>query len=197
MKFLQKPTLTLFFFGLMLSVNAQNTDYRNNFYIGGAFSLYGVYNSVTSLQQDSSTTTGDITWKSHGSSKPAIQLTYDFALSNKFSVGLAYSYQRFILDVPDFVYLDSKRNNIAVRFLWHYVQNERLDMYAAARLGMTYWNENYDYTYDPNDMIEKRKLIAPQLALGTRYYITPNIGLSIEAAFGAPHYLSFGANYRL
>lgn len=187
---------SLFFLGMMLNVNAQNSTYRHNFQIGGGFSAYGIYNSVISLQQDS-LASGDITWKSHGSSRPAIQLTYDFAFNDKFSIGLAYSYQRFILDVPQYVYMDSKRNNVAVRFLWHYVQKERLDMYVAARLGVTFWDENFDYTHDPFDMAEKRKLPAPQIALGTRYYITKNIGLSIEAAFGAPHYFSFGANYRL
>ena len=35
-----------------------------------------------------------------------------------------------------------------------------------------------------------------QLALGWRYYITENIGLSAEAALGKPHFLSIGANYR-
>lgn len=179
----------------VLHGNAQNSEYRHNFYIGGGLSAYGAYNKVQLLYQDS-IAPDNITWKSYGSSKPAIQLAYDFAINDKFSVGVAYSYQRFILDVPQYVYSDSKRNNIAVRFLWHYVQNERLDMYAAARLGMTFWNENYDYSYDPFDEIVKRNLPAPQIALGTRYYITENIGLGIEAAFGAPHYFSFGANYR-
>lgn len=175
--------------------SAQNSAYRSNFYVGGAFSAYGIYNSVASLQQDS-IAPDNITWKSHGHSKPALQFTYDFAFNDKFSIGVAYSYQRFILDVPQYVYADSKRTNVAIRFLWHYVQNERLDMYAAARLGMTFWDEDFDYTYDPFDTAEKRKLPAPQIALGTRYYVTPNIGLGIEAAVGAPHYFSFGANYR-
>ncbi|MFK7951083.1 MAG: hypothetical protein AB8G11_26115 [Saprospiraceae bacterium] len=197
MKILQKTIfLILFTFGFIYSINAQNADYRNNFYVGGGFSAYGILNSITSLQQDS-IAPDNITWRSNGRSKPAIQLTYDFALSNKFSVGVAYSYQRFILDVPQYIYSDSKRNNIAIRFLWHYVQNERLDMYTAARIGMTFWNESFDYDYDPLDTVEKRRLLAPQVALGTRYYITQNIGLGIEAALGAPHYFSFGVNYRL
>lgn len=187
------------------SLSAQNGDYKQNIYVGAGFSLAGaVFNVLDNATGSSSNT-----------SLPAIQLTYDYALTPKVSAGLGFSYQGFGFDVTDFTFFDDngmavtesfsadlRRTNVAARVLFHYGKNEKLDMYSGVRVGMTNWGISTDDSSDAVDEFFDGGFngwsFAPQLvAFGLRYYVTDNIGLSFESTVGAPHFLSVGANYRL
>jgi opacity protein-like surface antigen len=187
------------------SLFAQNGDYKSNIYAGAGFSLAGALFDALGAGG-----TGEVTTNS----LPAIQLNYDYALTPRVSAGLAFSYQGFGFDVNDYQYLDQdfnlvtedfsadlQRTNIALRVLFHYGNSEKLDMYSGVRVGMTNWVSKINSS-DPNNDFFGADLsgwsFAPQLiGFGMRYYVTDNIGLSLETALGAPHFLSIGANYRL
>lgn len=187
------------------SLSAQNGDYKSNIYAGAGFSLLGgLFDSLVPV------TTGTGTTKS----LPAIQLNYDYALTPKISAGLGFSYQGFSTDVSDYTYLNDsfnlvtedfsatlKRTNVALRIMFHYGNAEKLDMYSGVRLGMTGWNTKTESS-DPNnnlfgDAYNGWNIALQVVPFALRYYVTDNIGLSLETAIGAPHFLSIGANYRL
>lgn len=196
----------LFAFAPNNSLSAQNGDYKQNIYVGAGFSLVGgLFDALGGTGTESFSTT----------SLPAIQLNYDYALTPKLSAGAAFSYQGFGFDVTDYTFLDDSlnlttesfsgnvnRTNIAARVLFHYGNNEKLDMYSGVRLGMTNWKTSSESTSGAvSDFFGdgfSGWSFAPQLiAFGLRYYVTDNIGLSFESTLGAPHFLSAGVNYRL
>lgn len=206
MKTLFKLIIPIFLLlGLTQTTFAQNATYKHNVHLGTGFSLTGA------LFSDFIADSLDL-GINRVSSTPAIQATYDYGFSERFSIGLAVSHQTFALEQEgyDYVFLDDtlaangehfladvNRNNVAVRLLWHYVSRERLDMYVAARYGVTYWKTDVEYV-DTNTKTTETAFVpfAPQIALGLRYYVTPQIGFSIESGFGAPHFFNAGVNYR-
>jgi hypothetical protein len=196
----------VFAFAPTNSVSAQNGDYKQNIYAGAGFSLVGgLFDALGSDTSGAFTT----------SSLPAIQFNYDYALTPKISVGAAFSYQAFGFDVMDYTFVDASQNsvtedfsanlrrtNLALRIMFHYGNSEKLDMYSGVRLGMTGWNISSESTTgaasDFFDGSYNGWGFAPQvIPFGLRFYVTNNIGLSLESAIGAPHFLSIGANYRL
>lgn len=205
-----KKVLLLCAFALVFTLNtnslsAQNGDYKSNIYVGAGFSLVGgLFDAV------GSGSTGEVTTKS----LPAIQLNYDYALTSKISAGLGFSYQGFSADVANYTFLNDsfdivtenfsatlRRTNVALRVMFHYGNAEKLDMYSGIRLGMTGWSSKIDSSDPNNDFFGDAFSgwgFAPQVVpFGMRFYVTDNIGLSLETAIGAPHFLSVGANYRL
>ncbi|MFK7947709.1 MAG: hypothetical protein AB8G11_08970 [Saprospiraceae bacterium] len=202
MKNLMKVILPLFVLLICSHTTfAQNETYRKNIHIGTGFSL-----GAAMLSSMDTIGIHNIT------SSPALQFAYDKAINKRFSVGFAYSHQDFELEHSGFAYsflgdeiatgtealiADVNRNNFAVRLLWHYVSRERLDMYVAGRYGFTYWKTDVNYIGEIDDMTAREVVwFAPQVALGLRYYVTPKVGFNIESAFGSPHFLNVGVNYR-
>lgn len=187
------------------SLSAQNGDYKQNIYVGTGFSLVGAGFRLLNVVEGNS----------DNSFLPAIQLTYDYALTPKISAGLGFSYQSFGFDIENYPFTDENgniivenftadlaRTNIAGRVLFHYSKNEKLDMYSGIRIGLSHWKTSTESTSGVvEDFLEDSFEgwgFAPQLvAFGLRYYVTDNIGLSFESTIGEPHFLSIGANYRL
>ncbi|MFK7951084.1 MAG: outer membrane beta-barrel protein [Saprospiraceae bacterium] len=218
---MKKISIRLFILILILSVhqlvfstkaNGQNQTHPQNIYVGVGFSVKGVQYADGAIASNVEHVNNDtLNISSLRNSRVALQATYDYALSKRFSLGLAYSNQVFSevnsayssnfsdsISVPNQDYNAAiNRNNIAIRLLWHYVQNEHFDIYAGLRYGLTITTSKYDFT--PQNTTSKNTetdFTSIQLALGWRYYINDNIGLSVEAALGKPHFLSIGANYR-
>ena len=142
---------------------------------------------------------------------PAFQLTYDRMENNWLSVGVGLSAQMMNLHYTDYEYEDENgqtqvidfdvdvlRANGGLRALANY-GTETLKMYSGFRLGVTMWNVDVSSTV-PNfsveedfTVLENSFVVAPQIVIfGARYYFAKNIGLNIELALGAPHYLSGG-----
>jgi hypothetical protein len=204
--------LSVYHLGWSTDTFGQSQDLRQNIYVGTGFSLMGFRYSDGAVVSNGAYINNDtLLIYSVRNSRAALQTTYDYALNNRFSVGIAYSNQGFSENNSAYYYesFDSvgvpqrdyttkiNRNNIAIRFLWHYVQNEHFDIYAGLRYGVTVTNYKYDFFNLNTDLkITESDWTSIQLALGWRYYITENIALSAEAALGKPHYLSVGANYR-
>ena len=138
------------------------------------------------------------------STPPALQLTYDYALTDRLSLGGGVSYQRFNLAYSG--YGEAKENfdvrlsrfNLGVRGLFHYGNSETMDMYSGLRVGLSNWSLDVG-TNDPNFDPPKANgpAFAPQLILfGIRGYFTEHFGIGGELAAGAPHVVSLGLHYR-
>lgn len=135
---------------------------------------------------------------------PALQFTYDHALTDRLSLGGGISYQSFRLAYSE--YGEAKesfdvrlsRFNLGVRGLFHYGSSETMDMYSGLRLGLSNWSLDVgtdDPSFDPPKA--NGPAFAPQLILfGIRGYFTENLGIGGELAIGAPHAVSLGLHYR-
>lgn len=190
------------------SLSAQHQNYKQNIYAGAGLSLVGFLFDVINVTGGSAVST---------TSLPAIQLTYDYALTPKISTGLAFSYQGFGLNVTDYSYYnedtgnfttesfsaDLKGYNFAARVLYHYGKKEEVDMYSGLRLGVEHWNTITESTVEVvDDFFGNNNTsgtnFAPQIIIfGLRYYVSDDIGFSFESVIGTPHFLSVGVNYRL
>ncbi|NJK95016.1 MAG: hypothetical protein HC905_09000 [Bacteroidales bacterium] len=156
--------------------------------MNGGFSLVGTIISAANGQT---------------SSIPAIQVTYDYGISDFFSLGAAVSHQGMKIDYTDINYGDYRtkinRLNVAARALFHYGNSGKIDMYSGLRLGYTNWGvstNSKDPDYVADDVV-KGGGFAPQVILfGFRGYFSEHIGLNSELAVGAPHYFSIGLNFR-
>ena len=196
MKKIRLITLMAIFAFLLTSLQAQ--DHKSAITVNAGFSLVGGFFSVS----DEGVSNYSI---------PAIQVGYDYYITNWFSMGAAGSIQMMGVEYDNYEYeagevvdgeLDIVRSNFAVRALFHYFNRGRIDMYSGVRMGLTNWSisENLtDNTYDYNNVFDQTSgvLFAPQLVLyGLRGYFTENLGANFELAVGLPHFLSVGLNYR-
>ncbi len=137
------------------------------------------------------------------SATPALQLSYDYMVTDFLSAGGAVSFQQFKFSGTDGTFA-LRRINFAARALFHYGKSDKLDMYSGVRLGMTNWAYKIDITSDDPTLQALQGNgkfsglgFAPQLiAFGIRGYFTDNIGANIEFAVGAPYYMAGGINYR-
>lgn len=123
-------------------------------------------------------------------------------------VGAAVSYQVMGYEYTDYGSNNEDfkttiyRSNFAIRGLFHYGNNDMLDMYSGVRFGMTNWTfktdyDGADYDVEQDVSFSNGTLGAPQLILfGIRGYFYENWGANLEFAIGSPHYLSIGFNYR-
>ncbi len=145
---------------------------------------------------------------------PAFQVTYDYGIKKWLSLGGGASYQIMGIRYKNYEYTDSNgetqtqnfktsvnRLNISVRALLHYGNSNQFDMYSGLRVGVTNWDINTNASIPNFDKTRDFKFNgtkpSTQLILfGFRGYFTDNLGANLELAVGAPHFFSFGLNYR-
>jgi len=183
---------------------AQNEEYKH---VGSAsigLSLTGVL--INLLDEASPDATIEV------KSTPALQLTYDYGIKKFFSIGLAVGYQQFGIDAEDFTYTniddvdvtedfsaDFSRLNVAIRPLFHYANNDDLDLYSGFRIGILNNRFTSDSTNDDLDIDGFENLTRLSFgitAFGLRYYFTDNIGAGFEINLGAPYITAFNINAR-
>lgn len=188
---------------------AQNKSGTSVVTLGAGTSMVGLIfkafqNSINSLPQSS------VELKS----TPALLATYDYALADKFSLGVAFSYQSFSAQINGYEYINSMgdtisnasfkntttRINYAIRPLFHMGSSEDMDVYMGARIGFTKWNtktDNLDPYYDPAadwDFLTNR--VRTQVLFGLRYFFSDYIGVNGEIAIGTPYYMMAGLNFK-
>lgn len=148
---------------------------------------------------------------------PAFQLSYDYAVTDIISLGLAGSYQNIGVDIMDYQYVNGQgdlitedyrssfsRSTIAMRTLFHYgLANDQFDLYSGLRVGMLFRNGKTTSTDPDVDAITdlglglwNRRLNTQLILLGARGYVTDNIAINLEFGLGAPHFASLGAAFR-
>ncbi len=179
---------------LTINLNAQNQDYKSTITAGVGFSAVSIiFNAI-------STSYGSFKYES----APALQVSYDYLISDIISAGVAvsnqnmsyeYNYYDATTNTDIFADVTASRTNIALRGLAHYGKQTDFDLYSGLRLGYTIWS--FDANVQDYDTGGIGSMFAPQLILfGARGYFTEHIGANAELSIGSPHYLSFGLNAR-
>ena len=193
-------------FAFSTSTYAQSADYKSNVYLGAGFSAIGGF-------VDAFGTALGGTGSSTSKSLPALQVNYDYGVTNWLSVGAGISYQNFSIDVEDYTFFDDSLNLTTesfgvnanrlvagARIMFHYANDGKIDLYSGLRLNYKTMKVTSTGT-DTNLSLDAFEVALPFgvqiVAFGARFYVTDNIGLSAELAIGAPHFLSLGANYRM
>jgi len=185
---------------------AQNKEYRHTGSVSAGMSLTGTFIKLFENPES-----GDLDIKR----TPALQVSYDYGIQKFFSIGVAVAYQKFNVDGKDFIEFDEEGNvqtvdfngdysrlNVAIRPLFHYANNDKLDLYSGFRFG--FLNNNFTYTdttfEDLNlkdiELNNIKRLTFGITAFGLRYYVTNNIGAGFEINIGAPYATVFNINAR-
>jgi Outer membrane protein beta-barrel domain len=171
-----------------------------------------ISDNATFFDADGNPSTGD------AKAGPTFGLSFDYAVTNRFSLGASMGYNRFTLGAdnvsitkadgflsePGAIDLSASRLNISIRPLFHYGNNEKLDMYSGVRLGVGIWSFNLDTDIQDvtaDDIIGSTGFpsvgFAPALIpFGLRYYFTDNLGAGFETHLGAPYWGNIQVNYR-
>jgi hypothetical protein len=219
-----------YLFGFLLFVffsaplTAQNLEYRNVISGGLGFSLVGASidvfdgNDIGEFDFEIENFV-DISGAFTGRSTPALQVNYDYGIAKWFSIGGGISFQQLELNIRDLTYTDNElgaieriaslnmetsRINITARVLFHYANNDKLDLYSGFRLGVTNWLTTAnasDAAFEAdleNDIPFFGVVPTGQLIpFAMRIYFNENLGVNFETGIGAPHFLAIGVNYRL
>lgn len=155
----------------------------------------------------------DATGTINSTKTPVIIGGLDYGLSDRFSLGAVYTYQGVTVKYNTYETTDVNgniitvsgdfkdrltRQSIGIRPLFHFGDNDDLDMYAGARFSYVFWNYNSDRTdVNVNDLFKLfGSPIKPQALFGMRYFVTENVGLGTEFAIGATYFISVGLHAR-
>jgi len=141
------------------------------------------------------------------SSTPVLAGSYDYGVSDIFSVGVAASYQSFTEQYSSTKYASflleptfkvvTTRTNIAVRPLFHISNTDKFDLYGGLRIGYTIWEHNVS-----TDKIKvefpsfEQDGFALQALLGMRYFFGDFIGVGLELSIGSPYFTMAGVNFK-
>lgn len=212
--FMKSKILLLTFFitaGFLSNSTAQNADYKHVVSASAGLNVFQIVALLDNIDENNDAENLSI------KGTASYGFTYDYGINNWFSLGGAIAYNKFSLNADVLnvnlddgttysgpVDLKLSRTNIAVRPLFHYLNNGRVDLYSGFRLGVNIWSLNFkaDEGLLPEDVTGRVRDSGAGPAFqiipfGMRGYITPNLALGFETGFGAPHYLSAQLSYRL
>jgi opacity protein-like surface antigen len=221
-QYMKKTVVLLAFCCACLSqLQAQNLDYRSNISATAGLNLWQLGSRLDNLIE------GDSVIGFYANATPTFALNYDYALQRWFSLGLNVTYNRLKagadqvgVTVNDKRYegevgVNIRRTNIGLRGLFHYVNNDRVDVYSGLRVGANIVRTGLIAETDdiPREELLKGLLgnsldwalgrnfssVRPSfqvIPIGIRTYITPNIGIGIETAIGVTYYAAANLNVR-
>jgi hypothetical protein len=148
-----------------------------------------------------------------GSNTPVMALSFDYGVNEQFSIGALASIQHFSADINevDINFLDTiVISGITTNFNRFYIgvvpryqyttNNDRLELYSAARVGFIFWFTDFDSENSRIDALKGFGGGRPAfslVAIGGRYYFDNHFGVNFELATGAPFLASIGLNYKL
>jgi len=149
---------------------------------------------------------------------PAIQLSYDYLINDRFSIGGVMAYSRVSLNyqdpnVPQPI-VDNEvshfeasltRINLGARTLFYYTNKDFVNIYSGLRFGIN----NYTLKASSNDpdFVEDEvftgglfsRSMAPGaqvILFGANIFPADNFGINLEFAIGQPYFASMGLKYR-
>ncbi|MGQ0828542.1 MAG: hypothetical protein ACT4ON_09125 [Bacteroidota bacterium] len=148
---------------------------------------------------------------------PAFSGHYDVGLATFFSLGFAATHQTFKLyyhynvynaageSVTEYYVDKLARTNYGLRAMFHFGENEKIDMYAGPRIGYTIWNistNNPDtaFVVENNQNWALRTSVKSnvgytvQALFGMRFFFNKYVGINYEVSIGAPTFLTVGIN---
>ncbi len=132
--------------------------------------------------------------------EPSFNTAYDFAVANKFSLGLGLTYTDCTDQINSAGTLT--RTNIGLRPLFHFGNNPNWDFYTGFRLGASFWagsgHENDGGEFSIH-VIQPGGSVIPtvQTLAGIRYLSSGRVGLNSEIAFGFPYTYSLGISVKI
>ncbi len=140
---------------------------------------------------------------------PVIIGGFDFGVSDRFSVGAVYTYQGLTAKYSSFTDTSGvtvvgnfkdvmSRQSIGLRPLFHFGDNDDVDVYAGARFSYVWWNYSSSRTdVDVTNLFEGfGSPVKFQAIFGARYFFMPNLGLGMEFAVGPTYYMNIGLHGR-
>jgi opacity protein-like surface antigen len=194
---MKKFILALSMIGFMFNANAQDSE-------GASVATVGLgYSFFNNIIKNSLETYSDVKVKS----VPTIALTYDFALTDNFSIGVAGAFQNVSGEFTN-QYIDQNfdiqteiattkvsRLNIALRPLFHYGDGDRLDLYSGIRVGYLIRNvetETNDELLNVLGDLDGNRFALGLVPFGMRYFFTDNLGVNMDLQIGTPYVVSGG-----
>lgn len=183
------------------AVKAQNEEGQSVVTLGAGYSL------VNNIVKSGLETYSDVNVKS----VPTIALTYDYGLTDNFSLGVAAAYQSVSGEFTN-TYFDNNldlqtetakssfsRMNIAIRPLFHYGGSDKLDLYSGLRVGMLFRNSEVESEQENIDLfgdLSGSRVSIGIVAFGMRYFVSDNIGINMDLQVGTPYIMSAGVAAR-
>jgi hypothetical protein len=173
---------------------------------GVGFSVVGLFLGLVDNALDAAT---DI----RSTKTPVLLGAYDYGVSDRFSIGVGYTYQSLTLKYDGYYVngnLDSlkqgsftdrlTRQNFGLRPMFHFGDNDDLDIYAGLRVSFLRWS----YTSNrpdiagnwASDILGGASPIKAQALFGMRYFFTENLGFNTELAIGPSYFAMIGINAR-
>ena len=150
---------------------------------------------------------------------PVLQVSYDRMLNNRFSIGAAVAYSTVTLEYRDpnvkepivdneISHFEASFNriNLAVRSLFYYTSQDRMDIYSGLRVGFHGYSlkaSSEDPDFSPEDVFRKRYLatkLKPGMQVilfGTNLYPVERLGINFEVSVGQPYFASMGLRYKI
>ncbi|MBR9860167.1 porin family protein [bacterium] len=144
------------------------------------------------------------------STTPVIIGSFDYGVTDKFSMGLFFGYQSTKSDFT-YTYFDQgdsttenvtvsgTRTNISIRPNFHYLSSDKLDLYSGLRVGWLFRNfsqNSTDENFETLDIFDGNRFTMGLTLLGARYYFTDNIGINMEVGIGVPYAVNGGLSVR-
>lgn len=210
---MKKIFLVLIFIVFSLSLFAQSFDATHKIGLGVGSSFLGLNTNLW--------VKGSLVKDAYAS--PVPQFSYTFMADENVGVGFAATYQLFYFDLfpidaqSSAVIMKINRFNATFHLKYYFLNKDKFDVYAAGRLGLTYWQGNVSFSQlndylsriapsfisdaliskvVPSNLIFRKPFFAYQLNLGGNLYITKNIGFKMETGFGAAYWAMTGLNLR-
>lgn len=198
--------------GLAMKTNAQNAEFKNTISATAGLNIFQFFNLINDIETEDGTTVNF-----EAKATASYGLTYDYGVRKWFSIGIGGAYNKIGVTADQVTIekadgtqyvgpIDAQvsRTNIGIRPLFHYGNGGRVDMYSGLRIGANIWKASVD-SNDPEISTEDvnsrfRSSVSPNFQLipfGLRGYVSKNLALGFEFAFGAPHYAAFQLSYRM
>lgn len=201
-------TAILMIIGVAMPNKAAAQKYQGQSVITGGvgFSVVGLFFGL--VKEGLNATTNISSTKT-----PVLLGAYDYGLSDRFSIGVGYTYQSLTLKYDGYYFNGSQdslitgnftdrliRQNFGIRPMFHFGDNDDLDIYAGLRISMVRWS----YTTSRNDLgsnwatelLGGASPVKAQALFGMRYFFTENIGFNTELAIGPSYFAMVGINAR-
>lgn len=141
---------------------------------------------------------------------PIINGMVDYGVTENFSIGGAYSFHQWnwqdeytdSLGVTTAGNVNIARHNIGGRGLFHFGSNEKVDMYAGARVGYSLWRLKADAVNTEGESASEFNapsgIFSVQALFGARAYFNDFIGANVEIGVGtAPYFVAGGLSFRI
>jgi hypothetical protein len=192
--------------GIIVPKQAAAQKYQGQSVVTGGvgFSVVGLFFGLVETGLDAGT-------EIRTTKTPVLIGAYDYGVSDRFSVGVAYSYQGLTLKYDNYIDANGNtvlgnftdrltRQNFGLRPLFHFGDNDDFDIYAGLRLSFMRWS----YTTDRPDLASNfateilggASPVKVQGLFGMRYFFTENIGFNTELAIGPSYFAMIGVNAR-